>query len=313
MIKKIIAGISAVVMSLTLCSCGVIGGVSQAPKAVSQDATITETVLYDANNVVIKAKQLEFNNWSFSVDLDITNKGNKKLEVLSGNAGYSSNSINGYMVKSGYMNEELGANSTVSTDIDFDYNELQLLGIDKIANIKLAFMITDDDYNYIYTDPIEIKTNLDSGYNYSSEPFKTSLNAGVIEYVKECVATKKSQDVLMDNGGVKIDAFGFYEKEDEESQYMIYEVNNTSSTQILIRIDDVKVNGNMVSEGLWSGSIINPNSRLVDTLNIDRLKDRDEWTEAGITEIQTISFKTKLLDRDGKQLGNESEVTFNIE
>lgn len=313
MIKKIIAGISAVVMSLTLCSCGVIGGAPQPPKEVSKDATITETVLYDANNLVIKAKQLEFNNWSFSVYLDITNNGNKKLEVLSGSAGYNSNSINGYMVMSGYMNEELSANSTVSTDIDFDYNELQLLGIDKIANIKLAFMITDDDYNYIYTDPIEIKTNLDSGYNYSSEPFKTAFNAGVIEYVKECVATKKSQDVLMDNGGVKIDAFGFYEKEDEENQYMIYEINNTSSTQVLIRIDDVKVNGNMIREGLWSGSIINPNSRLVDTLNIDRLKDRDEWTEAGITEIQTISFKTKLLDRDGKQLGNESEVTFNIE
>lgn len=197
-------------------------------------------------------------------------------------------------------------------DIGFDYIELQMLGIEKIASIELGFTIQDDSsYKSVHTSPAKIITSCDAGYNYSNETFKSAMNNGYIEYFKKCTAKKKGQQLLTETAGVRLEAYGFYTKE-EELPVLIYEFVNTNNKQLLIGISDVKLNGNMLCEKGWSIQNINPNCREIETMDFKTLSYLDAWEEANITDYKNISFKVSIFDKDYNQVGDTESVSIDL-
>lgn len=81
--------------------------------------------------------------------------------------GYGVNAINGFMVSGGYLNCEADAGESIDEEMSFDYEELILLGMKEIADIRVGFTISDEDFNNIYTKPVQIKTSLADSYDYS--------------------------------------------------------------------------------------------------------------------------------------------------
>ncbi len=70
----------------------------------SMKGTIEETVLVDEKGVKITATELTFERNGVELTLLFENNTDKKLSFTTGTIGYSCNSINGYMVDTGYLN-----------------------------------------------------------------------------------------------------------------------------------------------------------------------------------------------------------------
>ena len=114
--------------------------------------------MYDKDNVKITATNLEYGEEAANLKLKIENNSKKKLTFSAGTMGYGVNAINGFMVSGGYLNCEADAGESIDEEMSFDYEELILLGMKEIADIRVGFTISDEDFNNIYTKPVQIKS-----------------------------------------------------------------------------------------------------------------------------------------------------------
>lgn len=102
-------------------------------------ATMEETVLVDESNVKITATALKYTAYDVKLSLTIENNSDQDLSFYAGTLGYSCNSINGWMVDDGYLNADVPAGKKANESVEFDIDELVLLGITDIADLELGF------------------------------------------------------------------------------------------------------------------------------------------------------------------------------
>lgn len=130
-------------------------------------ATIEPTVLVDENGIKITANDIKYANNQIQLGLTLENNTEKDISVTAGTIGYSVNSINGYMMRDGYVNADIAPGMKSNETVYFDTSELELMGITDVADIEIGFNIDDKDYNNIMkTGPIAIKTSLADSYNF---------------------------------------------------------------------------------------------------------------------------------------------------
>lgn len=158
----------------------------------SRKATIEEKVLYDKDNVKITATDLEYEEDAANLQLKIENNSKKKLTFSAGTMVYAVNAINGFMVNGGYLNCEVKAGESIEEEMSFDYGELILYGMKEIADIRVGFMISDEDWNDIYTKPVQkiesvsFKVQAENEAQYVvSEPKEVVVAVPVIEKKQE--------------------------------------------------------------------------------------------------------------------------------
>lgn len=137
-----------------------------------ETAEIEETVMIDENDVKITAKGLKYTSYSVELELDIENNSDKALSFISGSLGYSCNSVNGYMISDGYLNCDIAAGKKANDSISFSYDGLMLYGITYISDIGIGFYTSDDDYNYTYYTPRQIKTSAFERHDYSKNCYQ---------------------------------------------------------------------------------------------------------------------------------------------
>lgn len=260
----------------------------------SKKATIEEKVLYDKDNVKITATDLEYEEDAANLQLKIENNSKKKLTFSAGTMVNAVNAINGFMVNDGYLNCEVKAGESIEEEMSFDYGELILYGMKEIADIRVGFMISDEDWNDIYTKPVQIKTNLADSYDYSenSKNYHKTITSKAVKYTYDIDIPYFKTDKIYSSNGVEVVSEGYMKNADGD-RVLLLEVQNNSDSMVYFRTNDLKINGKMVYEGSWSYDCILAGCTMLVNIDVDDAIDDLEEQKDSVQKIESIGFKVQ--------------------
>lgn len=276
-----------------------------------KDATLDETVIYEADGVKITAKGLEYTNYSVDLGITVENNSGKDLGFVSGSLGYSCNSVNGYMIPDGYFNCDVPNGKSANESISFGYDALMLFGINEIADLEIGVDITDNDYNHTYTGPLAMQTSAAASHDYGKDYFQESITSDAAMKEFEYGIPYFTQDVAYDVNGVKMLSSGIMEKNGETMLFL--EMENTSSDMIYETTSDIAINDLVISgPSNWSVDAINPGKRGILLVGISSVLAPEYWPTFGIEGIGTVSLSLGQLDPDGNELAGDEFVELTI-
>ena len=224
--------------------------------------SIEETILYEQNGIRITAKEISYTSFSAKLSLLLENNTDTDLEFYSNTLAYACNSVNGYMVQSGYINEDVQAHSSVETTATFSSDDLYLLNITDIADLEIGFMIHDDDYNYIYTGPCPLKTTLAPTYDYSSPSHVKGVTNPWISHEYKITVESTLDSILYDANEIRVDK-GVILKNSEKHLLITLEAQNNSDKIIRFSVENLAINDLITYLGSWTSRTINPGKTAV--------------------------------------------------
>ena len=278
---------------------------------MKKDQTIDETVLYEQNDVKITATGISYGNYSVDLEVVLENNSDKPLTFLAGTLGYSCNSVNGWMVEDGYMNEEIEPGGSVETAIGFNSSELLLHGITEIADIQVGFEVEDEDYNRFYTGPLTVETPLAASYDYDNDGYRKAINSKALQYTYDYTIGAFSETEAYNSGGIRILSEGYMTNTDGDRTLML-EVKNDNDFSVYLTTENIKVNDTTIYEDTWSYDSINPGCRALTDIRLDNILDEEEWEEYGISEIESISLTVTVKNEDGVVIAEPKELTIGV-
>ena len=277
----------------------------------NETATLVKTVMYDEGGVKITATGLTYKNNSVDLELTIENNSTEDLSFISGSSGYSCNSINGYMVSSGYLNCDVAAGKKANDSISFNYTELIVYGITEIADMEIGFDMVDDDYNDTYSGPIPLQTSAYDTHDYNKDYYPETVTNSAIMNTYKYSLSYFSQDALYDVNGIKLLSSGVMINRDGDPALLL-ELENTTSDSLYVSTSDIAINGLVICSSTWSSDIINPGKRSIMDLDISSMLDPEYWDVYGIKEIGTIALALRQRDFGGNDLADKTSVEFVI-
>lgn len=274
-------------------------------------ATIEKTVLLDQDGIKIIADELTYSGNSPELSLTFENNTDKNLSFICGSIGYSVNSVNGYMIPDIYVNSDVTPGNKSNESVSLNYQELQLYGINEIAEIQLGFDISDDDYNQIMeTGPLQIKTSAFGNGDFSANTFKEAMSNNALLKSLGVTVDYSSEDVLYDDGGVKVDtAFAATNSSGEKNIFL--DGFNSGSTTVYLTVKDIEANGIVVSNGIWKGVSVNPNKHAVLDIDLDSAI-KDGGASLSSSDVNELKFKIVLLDDRASEVAAEKKVTLTL-
>lgn len=289
-----------------------------APKAAKKSntefapqATITETVLYDENNVKITAKQLTANASELDLSLQLENNTDQNIEVISGSIGYSQNAINNYMVP-GYLNVDITAGSKANKIMKFDADELMILGITEIGKIDVAFQVDNDDYDTLFkTGPCELKTSMYDSVNLKEDTYQKEIQKGYTIPGTEYAWSYAEKKDLFEQDGVKLIHEAVAEKKNGIPMLLL-EFESANSDTREIGCGSLSLNGLVVSTSDWDVNSINPGARKVVAVDYTDLVSEQLLNQLGMKKIGKAGVDISLEDEDNNNLGAAQtiEITY---
>lgn len=279
--KRIFAGLLVIVILMTFSACGVSsdtelekpagvsgGSTGTTQKTATEDVTIEEMVLVDEAGVKITAKSLETDNL-FGADLKllIENNSGKNLTFQCRNS-----SVNGYMVET-LMSIDVADGKKANDKLTFSSSDLELCGIDTIADMEFSFHIfTSEDWEtYLDTALIQIKTSIADSYTYTYD------DSGEVAY--------EGKDIKIVIKGLTKDSSIF-------GPGIVVYIENNNKKNVSVQARDVSINGFMV-DAIFSADVIS-GKRAVDTITF---MDTD-LEENDITEIEDVELFFHIFDMD---------------
>ncbi len=278
---------------------------------LSFDTTIDETVLLDDETVKITAKGLRFEYNSPIVTMEFINNSEKDLSFISGSIGYSCNSINDYMSESLYMNVDVPAGETVAEDLYINADELRVFGITHLKEIGIAFSIKDKDYNeYLTTGPLFISTSDADVPDDTDNSFLGCINGKTFEDETGFSKDFIKEEELFASEDMRALSYGLLSSEDGEKIAFI-EMENLSDKQLIFTTSDIEVNENMLSEGRWNSTAVNPGKKAVVYLEINSIAKyaEDSVDMDVINNIEKIGFIAGIKDFNMNDLSeNKVEI-----
>lgn len=277
----------------------------------SKTAEIEETVMIDENDVKITATGLKYTSYSVELELDIENNSDKALSFISGSLGYSCNSINGYMISDGYLNCDIAAGKKANDSISFSYDGLMLYGITDISDIEIGFYTSDDDYNYTYYTPRQIKTSAFELHDYSKNCYQETISSDTAMNTYNYDITYFSTDSLYNENGVNLLSSGIMVNRDDET-ILLVELENTNDSMINMSTSDIAINGLTVCSSTWSSTAINAGKRCIIDINLSSALDSEYWDIYGIKEVGSVSFSLKQYNADGGDITEEIPIEIAI-
>lgn len=277
--------------------------------AFNKQGAIEETILVDDFGVKITATALEYGGYSADLKLTIENTSDKELDVLSGTTGYCCNSINGYMVESGYLYSDVSAGKKAVATISFSYNDLMLYGITEIADISLSFEIRDDNYDSVYTGARQLKTSLYDSHDYDEDFYYTTITSQTAVKKFGYSLIYKSQDVLYDVDGIKLVSSCLITNKNND-KCLLLEYENTTDKTVILRTSNIAINNLKVRGYNWTSNFIDPDKHLIVSIDLSSALESEYWDVFGITEVGSVSLSVAQLDAEYNDLSND--VVFEI-
>lgn len=234
----------------------------------NQSVTIAETVLLDEAGVKITAKSLDTNSLlGPEIKLLIENTSGVNLTVQTRNV-----SVNGYMVEP-IMSVDIVSGKKANDSMIFNESELDMCGIETIADIELSFHIftTDNWETYLDSQPIQLKTSAAETYTYTFDD---------------------SGDVAYNSNDIKIVIKGLSENDSILGPGIIVYIHNNSQKNITVQTQDVSINGFMV-DAVFSSDVV-AGKHCVDSITFFST----DLEENGITQIQSTELSFHIFNAD---------------
>lgn len=287
--------------------------------AFSTEATIDEAVLYDQSNVKISVVSVDYGKKDAKIEFLFENNTTKELTISAGTVGYTCFAVNGIMMADGYVSCDIAAGKKATENIDLDYYDLQLYGVDALQNIEIGFKIDDGD-EYVYTGPLQIDTSWSNNNAYSQIRFADRIqDAGCMNAYSYDVLSFSDQAISLDNG-VNILSSCLI-KNSEGNQSLFLEVKNTGTEEIEFKTSDISINDLIVYEsGTWSYDRILPEHTAIIDIQFSKVFPDEYWSIYGIEEIAAVGFGAVVdtEENDGeKQIVNivtaDTPASFNTE
>lgn len=264
-------------------------------------ATISETVMYEENDVKITATGLNYTGYSVEVELTIENNSSKNLSFYSNTMGYSCNSVNGYMISDGYLNCDVAAGKKANDSLSFGYNSLMLYGINKIADIEIGFDISDEDRNKTYSGPRQIVTTAYDGYNYSKDSYLDTITSDAAMNTYNYEMACFSEDTLYEANGINLLSSGVMINQDGD-HILLLELENTTSDMIYVSTTDIILNGLAIYDSTWSNNAINAGKCSVVDVDLSSVLDEEYGEAYDITDIGSVKLSLIQKDSEGSIL-----------
>lgn len=273
----------------------------------SKNATLTETVMVDEDDVKITAMGLSYNDYAAMLELTIENNSGKDLTFISGSMGYSCNSVNGYMVDDGYLNCNVANGKKANDSISFSYDGMMLYGINEIADIEIGFAIVDGDYNHTYTGPRQVKTSMYDSHDYSKDFYQEAITSRGAMNTFAYDITCFSQDTLYDVNGIKLLSSGIMINQDGETALLL-ELENSTKDMVYVSTSDIAINGLVVSSSIWSSDALNPGKRAIVDVELSSVLDSEYWGIYGIKDVGSVTLSLSQSNTDGNEIADKAEV-----
>lgn len=228
-------------------------------------SNITETVIYNSDDVIVHAKSLVYDGWSGpELLIMVENNTNKNLTVQTRNA-----SINGFMIDP-TCSANVAAGKKANDSIGFSDYELEAAGIERISEIEFSLNIFDSDSwdDYAQSDQIILKTD-------------------AVDYVQPI---DDSGFVAYDKNGITIKAKKLKSSDSIWRTDLYFFIENNTEQDITVQASDVSINGFMV-EPFFSSDVMK-NKKAFDTIAFLE----SDLTENGITDIKELELSFHIFD-----------------
>ena len=281
----------------------------------NKNGTANEKVLYEQNNVKITFKKIEYTDYSANLTFEFVNNDKEKLKFMAGTAAHCINSINEFMVSTGFINVDVEPGESKTDVVRFNYDEMRLLGIDEIAEVNIDFAIDADDYksnfNQFNTGSLQIKTSLYDSYNFNNDKrYIDRITSKAIETKYNNKILKKKNDIYSIAEGLDVISNVSMENKDGENILMI-EIKNNSGKDIYAKIKNIKFNGILTNEYLVDSDYILNGKKSVLDIDISDEKEREE--AQSIENIKTITYDVCITDSNDTYTELVSkEITFEL-
>ena len=200
------------------------------PDVQKNIATIEESVILDEAGIKITAKSLEIGGL-FGEELKLLIENTSGVDVT---VQVNNFSVNGYMIDP-IMSADVVNGKKANTSLTITNSELEMCGIETIADMEFNFHIfrTDNWDTYLDSDLIKITTSAAEEYEYTYD------DSGEIAY---------------NANGVKIVVKGLSENDSILGPGIIVYIHNESNQNITVQTRDVSINGFMV-DGMFSSDV----------------------------------------------------------
>lgn len=267
----------------------------------TDEPNIAETVLVDEKGIKITAKEIDYSGRSPELKLLLENNTDGEVDFYSGTTHSNVNSINSYM-SGGYLNETVSAGKKANVKIRLHDEDLEVIGISRIAELQIGFYVEDADRNEILrTDPIRIPTEIVDSYDLSSESLVEHLETS--DYLSSLGAELlfSHKENFLETDLAELSSICAIKNKDDDTVLLV-DVVNTSDDLLYAGINDIYVNDFLVCSGLWSSDTVTPGKHRVLSATINNMLDDNFWDVVGISSIDKITFTLTIKDKDYKDV-----------
>ncbi len=246
---------------------------------VFTDATIEETVLYDADGVTVTATGFDAGaEYGPEIATRVENESGFTIDVTVEDV-----TVNGYQLGTGLFYVVAAPGETLDSAITlYDYM-LDDCGIDTVAEISLSIVVSDDaTYEEIGTgDRVTLETSAAEDY---------------------AQAVDDSGEVLYEEDGIRVISQGLSDEGIWDGALLLYAENDTGR-YVGVTCRDVTINGRKEEDvSFWIDLL--PDTRGVSGLDLMSLPDQ---TFDSIGEVEEISFRLLLIDQDTGETFEETD------
>lgn len=245
--------------------------------------TIAETVLYNADGIVVTVTGYEEGWMGPEVKVLIENNSTKNVLISTDLL-----SVNGYMMPYGGLYAEVAAGKKSNESLSLSSSELRQSSIETIAEIQFYIEVLDADTW------LSIATSDLLAVNTSAVGFEQPVD--------------DSGDVIVEDNGIKIVCKGLKQDILWDGTIVFY-IENNSGVPITVYSENVSVNGFMEDASLWAD--LREGTRIVDGMSLLNLSDLEL---ASIDEVKNIEFNLCIINAETwDEIMTTDIITLNFE
>lgn len=244
---------------------------------VSVDVTIEEQILYNANGIVVTAKEyVKEATLGEGIKLLVENNSDKNVTV-----GCKSIIVNDYMVSNLFL-QEVKAGEKKEKAVFLSEAELRAAGIDNIGKVEFYLLANETESN----NPI-------GEVEYATVNTSKATEADKAEPI-EAVELYNADGIKVSGKIMKDDSFW--------GTSVLFYSENTGDKNIGFAVEEMHLNGNLVrqyfSSAVYSGKV-----------SMDEIPlHKDDLKENGITDIEKVQLKLYFYDEDTYEIIAKSDV-----
>lgn len=274
------------------------------------DASIEPTVLVDNKVAKIEANDISFEDDKINVDLSITNKSKKKFTCYGGAYGFSANFINNYMVDDGWFNTEVASGESEDVVMSIDSVNFMMYGINEINEIGIGIKIVEvDSYKTLLNDVYTVTTNCYTDAVEYTNTFNAQLPQ--IAQTMEGEIISATDNELFNQSDIVLGSPAIVKNNDGELALMIEIVNNGSRI-VNVTFRDVKINGEVVSEYLYTNKFVAPAKQAIADFDLSTLAKKIDLDVSDPSSIKSIAFDLEVEDIKGNSVLPETGLEINF-